>query len=384
MASSFKRLEISPDLLDLGTVLVRLDKIASVSRTERHPLRLVGILLLLIALALVGFEAMFNLAAFSVKSKGSLKIWAACGAAGIGVFCLVYAQRCLVVQLAGGSNILLKIASQSFADELVDVLRRALSLRPGTPFHAVADLTAEKLTETEPEAMLGPHHDSAPDGHHGHGGLPHQRPAHVAPGHFPGAGPSHFPANGAAGWQQPHGGSAIEPHRQAMSGDFSPAAHGRQVGPVLNGHGAAPPPGPGMAPRAGPAPSLGPQIAATRSAPPFNGAPGGPHGAPAAVHAGQPPTFAATSLNGRPGSPQGNRDLAQLIDFVGRSDIQHKETLLELLRVVEDHEIGGRTSRDDALAHWKSFSDYVVQYLTGVDGLPLLTAQAARSLTRIG
>ena len=118
---------------------------------------------------------------------------------------------------------------------------------------------------------------------------------------------------------------------------------------------------------------------------PINGAYPGPAPAHAPMPPNQQPTFAAPpGMGGRPHAPAGNRDLAQLIDFILRSEIQHKDTLLELLRVVEDHEMGGRTSREDALAHWKSFSDYVIQYLTGVDGLPVLTAQTARSLTRIG
>ena len=57
-----------------------------------------------------------------------------------------------------------------------------------------------------------------------------------------------------------------------------------------------------------------------------------------------------------------------LMDLVRRADVQHKEALLDLLKVVEDH-YRGRASREDAIAHWRSFADYVVQYLGDVDGL---------------
>lgn len=384
MASQFKRLEITPDLLDLGTAVVRLDKIASVGRAEQRPLRLLGIGLILIAVLLVGFEVVFNLAAFSLKTKGSLKIWAACGAAGVGVFCVVYARRCLAITLVGGSRIMLRIASLSFADELLDALRRALSLKPGATFHVIADLTQEKLTETEPEHVGAPRFEAGHPGHLAPSNLPHQRAALGGSPGMPGPASGPAPMSGAGGaWIPPQHGVG-EPPRPAVHAEFHPHALGRPGlgGPSSNGNVAAA--GAGMPARQGP---TGPaaHAAGGRGPMPINGAYPGPASAHAPMPANQQPTFAAPpGMGGRPHAPAGNRDLAQLIDFILRSEIQHKDTLLELLRVVEDHEMGGRTSREDALAHWKSFSDYVIQYLTGVDGLPALTAQTARSLTRIG
>ena len=72
------------------------------------------------------------------------------------------------------------------------------------------------------------------------------------------------------------------------------------------------------------------------------------------------------------------RDREMLLDFVRRSDVQHKAALLELLAVVEDYLKGGGTVREDAASHWLSFSGYVHQYLTSVEGLVPLTDRAGR------
>jgi hypothetical protein len=75
-------------------------------------------------------------------------------------------------------------------------------------------------------------------------------------------------------------------------------------------------------------------------------------------------------------------DLDSLVDLVARSSVQHRDTLLQLLRVVDDHVKGGRTGRDDALAHWKSFSDYAKGYLGDVQGLLPLTDRVQRLLQK--
>jgi hypothetical protein len=67
------------------------------------------------------------------------------------------------------------------------------------------------------------------------------------------------------------------------------------------------------------------------------------------------------------------------MEHVRRADVQHKEALLDLLRVVDDH-YRGRASREDALAHWRSFADYVVQYLSDVDGLIAHTERFGRHM----
>ncbi len=380
MASYFKRLDITPGLLDLGTLVVRLEQVSSVGRAERRPLRWLGVVLLIISLLLLGFEAMFNLMAFSLKTKGSVKIWAACGAAGIGFFSLIYAQRCFAITLAGGSRILLRISSQTFADQLLSELRRAMSAGAGTNFHIVADLVAETILDNDP-GDVHPARSALPAVAAGPAAaLPHQRPGN-------GAAPAPLQGVNAANWSAPHGGPGlIEAGKATVHPEFYP----HQVGPyqagrpmpngaLINGaavHGATAPAGTAMLPRTGPG---GPHYAQARGAMPVNGG----HGAMMSPPHAQQPSLAGPG----PGAPRfaipsGNRDLAQLIDFILRSEIQHKDALLELLRVVEDHELGGRTSREDALAHWQSFSEYVVQYLASVEGLPLLTAQAARSLTR--
>ena len=72
-------------------------------------------------------------------------------------------------------------------------------------------------------------------------------------------------------------------------------------------------------------------------------------------------------------------DLAGLMEHVRRADVQHKEALLEMLKVVEDY-YRGRASREDAVAHWRSFADYTVQYLGDVDGLLVLTERFGRHM----
>ncbi|MFM9938489.1 MAG: DUF6232 family protein [Hyphomicrobiaceae bacterium] len=397
MASYFKRLDITPDLLDLGTMVVRLNQITSVGRAERRPLRWLGVVLMVVAVLLIGFEAIFNLMAFSLKTKGSVKIWAACGAAGIGLFSLVYAQRCLAITLTGGNRIMLRVSGQAFSDQLLDELRRAMRAKPGAGYHVVADLVAEKITEQHDDEasvpalalphLSGPGHDR---------GMPGSQPLRASNGSGANGAPYGMPpgANGAIAYADPavvaypeflpHIGGRMPPGASAgANGAMAPAGHG--PAPHYGG-----PPRSAAMPMPYGAPPSGSQ---SRGQFPVNGAAPGPREHMVAM----PPTFAAPavgpgigpgSANGmgapRPAMPSGNRELAQLIDFIVRSEIQHKDALLELLRVVEDHELGGRTSRDEALAHWQSFSEYVVQYLAGVDGLPLLTAQAARSLIRHG
>jgi hypothetical protein len=75
----------------------------------------------------------------------------------------------------------------------------------------------------------------------------------------------------------------------------------------------------------------------------------------------------------------GQHDLAALMEHVRRADVQHKEALLDLLRVVEDY-YRGRATREDAVAHWRSFADYVVQYLSDVDGLIAYTERFGRHM----
>lgn len=377
MATAYKRLEITPDLLDLGGLVVRLDKIVSVGKAERRPLRPVGALLLLIAAGLLGFEFLFNPMAFTAVGKGSVKIWAACVAAGLGTFSLIYAQRCLAIAVASGGPVLLRIANQPFADQLLAELRRAIAHRPGTPLHVVADLVNEKILATDaddphaghrgamPYGQAGPHPSGPPYGPYG---VP--QPSALEPmapaAHGNGAYPQPPPHVNGAGWPPLASPVTLEPPRQNGYPMAPPHAQPQQRPPVngtyANGHG----------------PSLAPNGAA-------NGVPyGAPRGAQPPLNGGGPMAYPGPLTAGpRPGAVAGNRDLAALIETIATSGIEHKEALLELLRVVEDHELGGRTSREDALSHWQSFAEYAGQYLSGVDRVPALTAQVGRSMTRL-
>lgn len=385
MAVKYKRLEITPELLDFGSSIVRVGQIASIGRAQHRPLRLIGVPLIVVAILLLGYEAVFNMAFFSL-AKGSTGLWAACGALAIGLFCIVYAQRCLAIVLAGGSRVMLRVGSQTFTDRLIYELRRAMTAPPGSPLHIVVDLDEE-------EFAAGAVDDGGPQRIEAHGypgfaggGQPPHHQGPVAPTGGPHAtGPAHYgpPPMGHAA---PINGAHHAPPHWGMNG----TPRGPEPGPAgLPAHALPMPAGQPRAPQGPPAGM------------PLNGA------LPAQAHAGQPnwqPHHVAPSRGPAPGAPahgghEGGpalgslavavsramphapgRDLATLIEFVARSDIQHRDTLIELLKVVEDHEAGGRTSREDARAHWQSFADYVGKYLGTVDGLPQLTERAGASL----
>lgn len=368
MASALKQLVVTPGLLDLGNRIVRLDHVVSVSLGERRPLRLVGLALVLIAAGLGGYEWYYSTGTLSLAGLASLKaipaprIWAACGAAGLGLFGLIHGQRCLFVTTADGTRLALRHSDAGFGQALLGVLRDAMAGPPGQRLRIVADLKSEQL-HAEPlgegDAMYTQSHPPAgPDPGRGAQPLPRRDsrpgPAHAQPAALPRLeqpplGPG---LNGAA----PHG---------------PPVPGSNHNGPHLNG---AMPHGVhlnGAAPNG--APRHAAPLADPRRPQPANGlAPGTAIPALATL---APPTPRLTPLTD-------HRDLIQLIDFVGRAPIQHREALIDLLRVVENHAVGGPTSREDALAHWRSFADYVARYLTAVDGLPVLTSRVERVLAR--
>lgn len=375
MAVQYKRLEITPELLDFGSTIVRVGQIASFGRVQHRPLRLVGVPLILISCLLLGYEAVFNMQAFSL-SKGSTGLWAACGALAIGLFCLVYAQCCLAIILASGSRVMLRVGSQGFTDRLIYELRRAMTAAPGSHLHIVVDLDEEEFAAGAtddagqqrveahvhpgfPHGSQPPHHQ-APGGPIGapHGPTPvlHGPPGQLGPAAAVNGTPSQWGINGA------HPGPAGS-HALPMPAGQPRAAHGPPSGAPLNGAMPAQTPvQPNWQPH---------QVTPSRAPLPANGA----H----APHDGGPALGSLAVAVSRVMPPPG-RDLANLIEFVARSDIQHRDTLIELLKVVEDHEKGGRTSREDARAHWQSFADYVGKYLGNVEGLPQLTERAGSSL----
>ena len=337
-------------MLDFGTGFVRLAQVAGVRRGERRPLRALGFVLIAGALVLLGVEAVFNLMAF-LTLKGSVRIWAACGLAGVGIFFLMYAQRCLFIETAGGDKLSLRIANDEFAGRVLHELRRAMSTRGGTS-DQVIDLKAQTIEAGDPgeAAHADAPRTAVPLPHAVPHAQPHGSPPHMALPNLAIRHPDPL--------ETPHGG----PHANSMGHGAGMGASGgyRPGGPAhVNGHVAA---------HAAPYQASLPPAGSYNGAAPYNGQPAAP-------------PFRA-ELPTRTSPPTGTRDLGTLIEFVARSQIQHKDALLDLLKVVEDHQIGGRTSRDDAVAHWQSFSEYVGQYLGTVDGLPLLTERAGRSVGR--
>jgi hypothetical protein len=387
MAKAVTRLEITRDLLDFGTSIARLDQVASVGRGERRPLRLMGAVLLLVAAGLFGYEAWFNPAAFSIKAAGSTRLWAACCAAGAGLFSLIYVQRCLIVALAGGTRIMLRVSNAEFAARVLREIRTAMTSPPGTAIHVVADLAAEEILTSQDDDGVPTAIQSAA------APLPHQLPPHQqAPAGGPLAASSMPPRQADWPGSAPHA-TSMQPARPLPNGAGGWPSHGAAAasdpGLALRNvpaNGGAYYPAPLGDPRRGPHEALAQAVAA--GVPSMRG-----YGGPAGQAAGFAPAQHQPVAHPMPGPshvesgprlavPPGNRELAQLIDFVSRAQVQHKDALLDLLKVVEDHHVGGRTSRDDAMAHWQSFADYVGQYLGGVEGLAAMTERAGRSIGR--
>jgi hypothetical protein len=119
---------------------------------------------------------------------------------------------------------------------------------------------------------------------------------------------------------------------------------------------------------------------------PVNGNANGHYGAgPTPGPGAGMPTGGAVPAGSRPAAaprPDPVVEVGRLMDLVMRSGVQHRESLVELLRVVDQHLRGGPVTRDDALAHWQSFSEYVHQYLRNVDGLAPQTDRLGKLLGR--
>ncbi|MGE0700907.1 MAG: hypothetical protein AB7O57_17550 [Hyphomicrobiaceae bacterium] len=354
MAESQSRLEVTPKVVDLGDKVIQLHHVVSAGRETTHPLRLLGLVVLLVGTALPLSEVVTKgLAAFALKGGGSLPLWIGFALIGIGLFLVLFARRQLIVRTSDGARITLPAATEEAAAALVLKIKHAMEMA-GPPFpssgmpHAAA--TAQALPAADLPALAP--RTGAPIG------LPHQGAAPMTRGHptaeisQPHTGPVTRPyANGHAprtGFTVPEGQQGLDAAAVARlrSGAAHLPAHAHQP-PLQIGH-------PGDV-RASPvAETMQPAIAR------------------------EPVALPATSPTGPPREDPA-RDLAALIDHVRRADVQHKEALLDLLRVVDDY-YRGRAGREDAIAHWRSFADYVVQYLGDVDGLIAHTERFGRHM----
>lgn len=329
MALTDNIFQITSRTIDFGDRVVAVPQIAFAASRKGHPFKVLGVLLIVTAVALLAYEFVLGAGLTALKSGGSTGIWATFVLAGLGIFGLVYQRRALVIGLADGSKIRVSGGSSAFQQRVVGCIGDAMRAEADAPYDVAVDMNAGTIDGAPPAApMPAPY-----AGPNGAARNPPQRTATV---------PASLPPG-------------------AMPQDHMPAA------PYRNGHHAP----------------LDTLEARLNTANPTRRT-GPPASAPIEVQqSGEQPSWPNTGApvtGQRPVREPSNpiRDLDALVLFVRQSDIQHKAALLDLLAVVEDYLKGGGTIREDAVAHWQSFAGYVNQYLAGVDGLVPLTDRAGR------
>ncbi|MGE0765760.1 MAG: hypothetical protein AB7L90_04805 [Hyphomicrobiaceae bacterium] len=357
MAEHHVKLEITPRVVDLGERVIQLHHVVSAGRRSVYPLRPVGLAVMLAGLALIGNEAVTRgSAAFALHAGGSLPLWVGFAALGVSLFLLLYVRRVLAIQTSDGRQVELAAASEEAATDLILRIRHAMesagatgaihgaggapiALQAGGPAsltHRAMPVSGQSQLETAGSGV--PLHTAPPTG----------EPPHVRT--IPAGRPAGLHSNGHAGNRAlgsgmgtSEGGSitdqAVQAYRRA-GGGTAPVQQREQGG-----------------------------LSERRLLGPETGAQG-----PSRESLGLPDIVPTGFLRN-----DGAQDLHALVEHVRRSDVQHKEALLDLLGVVEDH-YRGRASREDAIAHWRSFADYVVQYLGDVDGLIAQTERFGRHM----
>lgn len=337
-------LEVTPKVVVVGEKVIHVHQIVSLGRDQSHPFRPIGLAGVALGAGLLANEFYLKgLAAFSLKTSGSLPLWVGFGAAGIGLFLTLFVRRPLVVRTADGARTVIPAESDELASAIVQRIRMAME---GGTSHAQAAL---------------PHHASPPQP------LSTAEPQQGRLTSSPA--PLGLPPAGAGGPGGQSTGGRAHPHTVPV---------GRRIDGPVNGHPAGRPfshgPG-GEQPAANDIVHAGarttrPGAAGEAAGGALTSAELAPREQPLALPSTLPPLQARDD---------GARELAHLMDHLRRADVQHKEALLDLLRVIEDH-YRGRASREDAVAHWRSFADYVVQYLSDVDGLIAQTERFGRHM----
>lgn len=365
MAEHHVKLEITPRVVDLGDRVIQLHHVVSVGRHSVHPLRPAGLVVMAIGLGLIGKEvATRGAAAFALQAGGSLPLWIGFAALGISIFLLLYVRRVLSVQTSDGRRVELATASETAATDFILRMRHAMELAGGAAVAYRQGLPPSTVQSTGDPTVLS------------------QRMA---------------PSSGQARPDTMAAGMAAGPPSHSMQAESEPASAktmpaGRHGGGYANGHAGGKGLGSGAAQteassitdqalqayrRAGSGTASSKIREQSASAGTERRLAAGPEATtpatgsdPLSLPATLPPGFARDD---------GAQDLHALMEHVRRADVQHKEALLDLLRVVEDH-YRGRASREDAVAHWRSFADYVVQYLSDVDGLIAHTERFGRHM----
>jgi hypothetical protein len=346
------RLDITPRVVDLGDRVIQLQHVVSVGRQALYPFRPFGALLVLAGFGLIGNElVMRGLLAFKLQSGGSLPLWLGFGAAGIGLFLLLYARRVLMICTSDGGRVELPTSTDEAAAAVILRIRHAME-ELGSPTSSRAGASATPALQGTGGSHPAVPWSGAPSG------LPQQLPS--------GQARPQLTAEPGASQTVPVGRRG-EPYANGHAGRGAFGSGGALAEGIPTGDPAA-----GAYRRAGGAP-VSQQVPATSS--------GGDRralGAEAMPQtAGREPLALPSMMPAGLARDDGSQELIALVEHVRRADVQHKDALLDLLKVVEDS-YRGRASREDAVAHWRSFADYVVQYLGDVDGLIAHTERFGR------
>lgn len=357
MADPSAKLEITPKVIDLGDKVIQLSHVTSAGHGATHPFRPVGFGLLVAAAGLIGFEGLTRgLSAFALKSGGTLSLWFGFAAAGIGLFLILYARRLLVIRTSDGARTILPSSDETASAALVERIRDAMEAR--------GDPAVSERPRNQPL-----HVGTAPS----EATLPNRTPAERA---LPAATPQSQPQAQIAAqpaYTQPLGVNRRTPDAHHVNGHagnpaFSIGAS-RNDAPAASDTATAGGRRP-LTHQQALQPTGGPSARVAQSAG-LNEALQHATGRDALALPSTQPTA--------PPRDDGAHDLRLLIEHVRRADVQHKDALLDLLRVVDEY-FHGRASREDAVAHWRSFADYVMQYLSNVDGMMSHTERFGRHI----
>lgn len=362
MAEPSAKLEITPKVIDLGDKVIQMTHVTSAGHGITHPFRPIGLAAILAAIGLVGFEVVTRgAAAFALKSGGSLLLWLGFAAAGIGLFLSLYARRLLVIRTADGARTVVPSSDENASAAVVGRIRDAMEVGGIQAVPERGRGQPVQLGATPIDPSLG------------------ARP--IADRGLQSTGPSaHVPAQIASQpiFTQPLGGSR-RPPEGAVNGHGSYANGVGRSDPDLAGDPTA-----ALGRRAlvqqAPQQRLPADFGQQPAAMPTRAGPSAIHADPsqhAAVR--EPLALPAAHTTAPPTRDDGAHDLHLLMEHVRRADVQHKDALIDLLRVIEEH-YRGRASRDDAVAHWRSFADYVMQYLSDVDGMMTHTERFGRHM----
>jgi hypothetical protein len=358
--------EITSRIVNLGDRVIQLRHVVSVGRSVVHPLRPLGAVLAVLGVGLIGGEiAGRDAGASMVQAAASLSLWIGLVAAGVGLYLVFHGRRSLALHTSDGRRVELKAANEEAERALIQRIRYVMEAGSfGGSEGPVEQRAAAPAYGAGKTAMPSTARAGAPSG----------MPSHEAPSSAP-------PMGGAQGMGD------------AMGSRTMPA--GRAATAYVNGQAGEGAFGPGgqfpMQPGSETGSLAEHAVQAYRRAgagggtlPPHQERTGGAERRPAAdagsaLGAGREPLALPATFPTALAQGDGAQDLHALMEHVRGADVQHKEALLDLLRVVEDY-YRGRGSREDAVAHWRSFADYVVQYLGDVDGLIAHTERFGRHM----